>query len=290
MIKQNLPNLKIHKLTQAQYDRELEAGNIDENALYLTPDDGKDDVISIEDGGTGATTSREAEFNISGDIIEYNTSMSDNSQIVCKHQEPNASTGTFFYRTAGTLWSYIAGKIRSVFGFTSKNVLPVANGGTGETSIANLRKALGISTWVVARNSVTADLIGGENSTGTCIYELWNDGTLECWMTVKTDVLPSANAGQNMLTLTVSIPKTHNGNTLLSNSKSYGVKGSAIVYTTGDSYTKYISLSLGSPINVDPSGTIDHASVFVFGVNVYNNMPNNTAAPYVVMNFKLFVK
>ena len=39
MITENLSTLKIHKLTQAQYDRELAAGNIDENALYLTPDD-----------------------------------------------------------------------------------------------------------------------------------------------------------------------------------------------------------------------------------------------------------
>lgn len=37
MITENLETLKIHKLTQAQYERELEAGNIDENALYLTP-------------------------------------------------------------------------------------------------------------------------------------------------------------------------------------------------------------------------------------------------------------
>lgn len=39
MITSNLSTLKINKLTQAQYDRELEAGNIDPNALYLTPDE-----------------------------------------------------------------------------------------------------------------------------------------------------------------------------------------------------------------------------------------------------------
>lgn len=38
MITENLSTLKIHKLTQEQYDRELAAGNIDETALYLTPD------------------------------------------------------------------------------------------------------------------------------------------------------------------------------------------------------------------------------------------------------------
>ena len=36
---QNLSTLKIHKLSQEQYLRELEAGNIDEYALYLTPSD-----------------------------------------------------------------------------------------------------------------------------------------------------------------------------------------------------------------------------------------------------------
>lgn len=38
MIAENLSTLKIHKLTQEQYDREREAGRLDENALYLTPD------------------------------------------------------------------------------------------------------------------------------------------------------------------------------------------------------------------------------------------------------------
>lgn len=38
MITENLSTLKIHKLSQAQYDREKEAGNLDETALYLTPD------------------------------------------------------------------------------------------------------------------------------------------------------------------------------------------------------------------------------------------------------------
>lgn len=40
MITENLSALKIHKLSQAQYDRELAAGRLDENALYLTPDEG----------------------------------------------------------------------------------------------------------------------------------------------------------------------------------------------------------------------------------------------------------
>lgn len=39
MITENLSTLKIHKLTQEQYDRELAKGTLDDNALYLTPDE-----------------------------------------------------------------------------------------------------------------------------------------------------------------------------------------------------------------------------------------------------------
>ena len=39
MITENLSTLKIHKLTKEQYERELANGNIDESALYLTPED-----------------------------------------------------------------------------------------------------------------------------------------------------------------------------------------------------------------------------------------------------------
>ena len=38
MTTENLQTLKIHKLSQEQYERELAAGRIDNNALYLTPD------------------------------------------------------------------------------------------------------------------------------------------------------------------------------------------------------------------------------------------------------------
>lgn len=38
MITENLSTLKINKLTQAQYEREKNAGRLDEFALYLTPE------------------------------------------------------------------------------------------------------------------------------------------------------------------------------------------------------------------------------------------------------------
>ena len=42
MITENLSTLKIHKLTQEQYDREKNAGNLDRTAIYLTPDENTD--------------------------------------------------------------------------------------------------------------------------------------------------------------------------------------------------------------------------------------------------------
>ena len=44
---ENLSTLKIHKLTQAQYDREFAAGNIDATAFYLTPDEDVEENIEI---------------------------------------------------------------------------------------------------------------------------------------------------------------------------------------------------------------------------------------------------
>lgn len=46
---ENLSTLKIHKLTQAQYSRELEAGNIDPSALYLTPDENDSNIYVQND-------------------------------------------------------------------------------------------------------------------------------------------------------------------------------------------------------------------------------------------------
>lgn len=93
---ENLSTLKIHKLSQVQYERERDAGRLDPDALYLTPDDGTDIqeeldkkaslyvgsgempegydiqidpdsealIVPIESGGTGATTAAAARENL----------------------------------------------------------------------------------------------------------------------------------------------------------------------------------------------------------------------------------
>lgn len=51
MITENLSTLKIHKLTQEQYQRELNAGRIDENAMYLTPYEEIVPAVTSSDNG-----------------------------------------------------------------------------------------------------------------------------------------------------------------------------------------------------------------------------------------------
>ena len=51
MITENLSTLKIHNLTKEQYERELEAGRIDENALYLTPYEETVPTVTSADNG-----------------------------------------------------------------------------------------------------------------------------------------------------------------------------------------------------------------------------------------------
>lgn len=48
MITENLPALKIHKLSKEQYERELANGNIDPTALYLTPDTTEEEIEELQ--------------------------------------------------------------------------------------------------------------------------------------------------------------------------------------------------------------------------------------------------
>ena len=77
MITENLSTLKIHKLTQAQYDRELAAGNIDENALYLTPDEeidlsGYATVEQLDEVAGVASGVRAQVSTLSADVASFN--------------------------------------------------------------------------------------------------------------------------------------------------------------------------------------------------------------------------
>lgn len=65
MVTDNLSTLKIYKLTKEQYERKLEAGEIDENAFYFT--DEKSSDVSIDD--TLSVSGAAADAKAVGDAI-----------------------------------------------------------------------------------------------------------------------------------------------------------------------------------------------------------------------------
>ena len=81
MITENLPTLKIHNLTQEQYNRALTNGNIDETALYLTPEEEIDFSIyaTVEQMNGKANTSHT--HNIS-DVTDLQSSLDAKQAIV----------------------------------------------------------------------------------------------------------------------------------------------------------------------------------------------------------------
>lgn len=95
-------------------------------------------IIPITNGGTGADNSRKAEYNINSDMELFNSGddiPDDYTQIVFKYKVPTAEKGALYTRHVTQLWTYIAKKIRTVFGFNDNNVLKVANGGTGQKNL-----------------------------------------------------------------------------------------------------------------------------------------------------------
>ena len=138
-----LSSLKIHKLTQEQYDRELSAGTIDETALYLTPEEDIDltpyaklsdldlkaaiehehdaaeitsGVLPLAQGGTGQAMSR-----VQNSIIRF------------------SSGGDYFSSTPtanGALYATLAN------GQPQFGTLPIAQGGTGATEVVAARTNL----------------------------------------------------------------------------------------------------------------------------------------------------
>lgn len=104
-----------------------------------------EDVVPIDKGGTGATTGRAAEYAICNDMGETTNAVGDDTFIVAKRVDSaSESTGALTTKRASLFWTYIVGKIRSTFGFSSDGVLPISNGGTGASSAAAARNALGL--------------------------------------------------------------------------------------------------------------------------------------------------
>jgi hypothetical protein len=158
----NLPTLKIHKLSQAQYERELAAGRIDENAIYLTPDENND----VDPSGYASIT------DVDEKVDSHNTSTSAHNDIRLALNEIN--TEVELLKT-----SVSEGKALIASAVTDKGV-QTAGDATFATIAANIRA---IST---------GESGGSEAGVDLCEITFWNDtgNSIEFQLT--------SNAGDNL--------------------------------------------------------------------------------------------
>lgn len=99
-------------------------------------------ALPVANGGTGKTTVKAAQNALLANINTVSTDVGDDSFFVGYYQSPSDATGALYKRVSSDIWNWIVSKIRSTFGFSSINVLPVANGGTGSTSAKAAQNSL----------------------------------------------------------------------------------------------------------------------------------------------------
>lgn len=95
-------------------------------------------ALPVANGGTGKTTAKAAQNALLANINTVSTDVGDDSFFVGYYQSPSDATGALYKRVSSDIWNWIVSKIRSTFGFSSSNVLPVSNGGTGLTKAPSM--------------------------------------------------------------------------------------------------------------------------------------------------------
>ena len=99
-------------------------------------------ALPVANGGTGATTAKAVQYNLLSNIDVVDGGSDDSSLFAFAYASPSSATGALYKRTGLNVWNWIVSKIRSTFGFSSSNVLPVSNGGTGGTSAKAAQNSL----------------------------------------------------------------------------------------------------------------------------------------------------
>ena len=103
-------------------------------------------AVPVANGGTGSTTAKSAQYALLNGMNEVPDIATDNTLVVTKYTKPGTDVGAVCFRKLSCFTDWVASKVRSTFGFGSSNVLSVTNGGTGATTAAAAREALGAGT------------------------------------------------------------------------------------------------------------------------------------------------
>lgn len=90
-----------------------------DGSANVTP--GVTGTLPIANGGTGATTRIEAEYNLLGGVEDLDSTLTDTRRFAIANQTKSSTNGVFRWYSLSTLWAWIAGKISSVLGLTATN-------------------------------------------------------------------------------------------------------------------------------------------------------------------------
>lgn len=114
--------------------------------------------LPINKGGFGGSTKEEAQFNLLP--TRFDEKCSDQTVLFSRYSGASDTNGMLATVKVSSVWEWIQGKIRSIFGFSANNVLTINNGGTGSSSSTSARQNLGIQ----------AGKIGARPSNGSSAY------------------------------------------------------------------------------------------------------------------------
>lgn len=95
-----------------------------------------DEITPIERGGTGATTAKEAQYNLLKDMNALTNEVADGTIFLNAYSSPTSENGAVYKRTALSLWNYNKSKIE---GITVTNLLATV---AGKPLDATMGKAL----------------------------------------------------------------------------------------------------------------------------------------------------